>query len=114
MIFFNDLNNIFIANNLSSICTEKYQNDTEFVPINFVDFYIGSKKKKSTDELKGILSNETLKNSEIGEGLNLIENFIDRKNSDHLLTNIAMFNILILKIFLYLCIGLGMRQMELF
>jgi len=75
----NDLINLFKAKKLSEKYSEKYHNDTEYVPMNFVDFYIGSNEEKSTDELKDILSNETSKNSEIGEGLNLIENFIDRK-----------------------------------
>jgi len=75
----NDLINLFKAKKLSEKYSEKYHNDTEFVPMNFVDFYIGSNEEKSTDELKGILSNENSKNSEIDEGLNLIENFIDRK-----------------------------------
>ena len=77
--FFNELNNIFIANNLSLIYTEKYKNETEFVPMNFVDFYVGSKEEKKVTELKGILSDETSLTSEIGEDLNLIENYIDSK-----------------------------------
>ena len=77
--FFNELNNIFIANNLSLIYTEKYKNETEFVPMNFVDFYVGSKEEKKVTELKGILSDETSLKSEIGEDLNLIENYIDSK-----------------------------------
>ena len=75
--FFNELNNIFIGNNLTLIYTEKYQKYSEFVPMNFVDFYIGSDKEKSADELKNILSDENSKISEIGEGLNLVENFIE-------------------------------------
>ena len=105
--FFNELNNIFIANNLSLIYTEKYKNETEFVPMNFVDFYVGSKEEKKVTELKGILSDETSLKSKINEELNLIENFIDRKNSGYLLMNIAMLIIQIQKIFLYLCIGIG-------
>ena len=77
--FFNELNNIFIANNLSLIYTEKYKNKTEFVPMNFVDFYVGSKKEKKVTELKGILSDETSLKSKIDEELNLIENYIDSK-----------------------------------
>ena len=77
--FFNELNNIFIANNLSLIYTEKYKNETEFVPMNFVDFYVGSKEEKKVTELKGILSDETSLKSEIGKDLNLIENYIDSK-----------------------------------
>jgi len=77
--FFNDLNNIFIANNLSLIYTERHQKDSEFVPMNFVDFYVGSKEEKKVTELKGILSDETSLKSEIGKDLNLIENYIDSK-----------------------------------
>jgi len=76
---FNDLINLFKAKKLSEKYAEKYQNDTEFIPMNFVDFYIGYEKENSTDELKGILSNVNSNYSEIGEGLNLIENFIERK-----------------------------------
>ena len=66
-------------NNLSLIYTEKYKNETEFVPMNFVDFYVGSKEEKKVTELKGILSDETSLKSEIGKDLNLIENYIDSK-----------------------------------
>ena len=76
---FNDLINFFKAKKLSEKYAEKYQNDTEFIPMNFVDFYIGYEKENSTDELKGILSNVNSNYSKIGEGLNLIENFIERK-----------------------------------
>ena len=76
---FNDLINLFKAKKLSEKYAEKYQNDTEFIPMNFVDFYIGYEKENSTDELKGILSNVNSNYSEIGERLNLIENFIERK-----------------------------------
>jgi len=103
---FNDLINLFKAKKLSEKYAEKYQNDTEFIPMNFVDFYIGYEKENSTDELKGILSNVNSNYSEIGERLNLIENFIERKNSGHLLMNIAKLDIQIQKIFLYLCIGI--------
>ena len=76
---FNDLINLFKAKKLSEKYAEKYQNDTEYIPMNFVDFYIGYEKENSTDELKGILSNVNSNYSKIGEGLNLIENFIERK-----------------------------------
>ena len=65
----NDLINLFKAKNLSEKYSEKYHNDTEYVPMNFVDFYIGYEKENNTDELKGILLNVNSNYSEIGEGL---------------------------------------------
>ena len=42
----NDLINLFKAKKLSEKYSEKYHNDTEYVPMNFVDFYIGSNEEK--------------------------------------------------------------------
>ena len=74
---FDDLKNLYKAKSLVSKYTKRYQNISEFIHMNFVNFYIGSEKEKDEAELKKILSNEESKNSEIGNGLNLIENYID-------------------------------------
>ena len=74
---FDDLKNLYKAKSLVSNYTKKYQNNPEFIYMNFVNFYIGSEKEKDEAELKKILSNEESKNSEIGNGYNLIENYID-------------------------------------
>ena len=70
----NDLINLSRAKKLSEKYTKKFQKNTDFIPMNFAGFYIGSEKEINTTELKNILLNEK---SESDSGLNLIENFID-------------------------------------
>ena len=70
----NDLINLSRAKKLSEKYTKKFQKNTDFIPMNFAGFYIGSEKEINTTELKNILLNEK---SESDNGLNLIENFID-------------------------------------
>ena len=69
-----DLINLSRAKKLSEKYTKKFQKNTDFIPMNFAGFYIGSEKEINTTELKNILLNEK---SESDNGLNLIENFID-------------------------------------
>ena len=70
----NDLKNFYKAKDISSIFSEKFKNDNDFIKFNYVNFYIGSKDKKDPKALKAFL--EDSKNSEISNELNIIENYI--------------------------------------
>ena len=73
-----DLTNLFKEKNLSIIYNKKFRNVTDFVRVNYVDFYIGYKNKIDSKELKNILMNKNSKNLNI-DNINLIENYIDTK-----------------------------------
>ena len=73
-----DLTNLFKAKNLSIIYNKKFRNLTDFIHINYVDFFIGYKNKIDSKELKNTLMNKNSKNLNI-DNINLIENYIDTK-----------------------------------
>ena len=73
-----DLTNLFKAKNLSIIYNKKFRNVTDFIHINYVDFYIGYTSKIDSKELKNLLMNKNSKNLNI-DNINLIENYIDTK-----------------------------------
>ena len=73
-----DLTNLFKAKNLTLIYNKKYRNVTDFIHINYVDFYIGYNKKIDSKQLKNLLMNKNPKDLNI-DNINLIENYIDSK-----------------------------------